>query len=105
MASDPDFVQFILDQIEPDLEMTSKRMFGEFGLYSRDKIIAVVCDDQLFVKPTEAGRAYIGEPTMAPPYPGAADRFLITDQLEDGPWLSELLRITHDALPAPKPKK
>ena len=105
MASDPDFVQFILDQIEPDLGMTSKKMFGEFGLYSRGKIIAVVCDDQLFVKPTDAGRDYIGEPEMAPPYPGAAPRFLITDQLEDGPWLSELLRVTHDALPAPKPKK
>ena len=105
MASDPDFVQFILDQIEPDLRMTSKKMFGEFGLYSRGKIIAVVCDDQLFVKPTDAGRDYIGEPEMALPYPGAAPRFLITDQLEDGPWLSELLRVTHDALPAPKPKK
>ena len=105
MASDPDFVQFILDQIEPDLQMSSKRMFGEFGLYSRGKIIAVVCDDQLFVKPTDAGRTYIGEPEMAPPYPGAAPRFLITDRLEDGAWLSELLRVTHDALPAAKPKK
>ena len=47
----------------------------------------------------------IGDPQMAPTYPGAAPRFLITDQLEDGPWLSELLRVTHDALPAPKPKK
>lgn len=51
------------------------------------------------------GRAYIGDPQMAPPYPGAADRFLITDHLEDEQWLSELLLITHDALPAPKPKK
>ena len=105
MASDIGFVEFVIDQIEPDLEMTHRKMFGEFGLYSRGKIIAVICDDQLFVKPTEAGREYIGEPEMAPPYPGAAPRFLITDKLEDGAWLSELLRVTYDALPAPKPKK
>lgn len=105
MASDIGFVEFVLDQIEPDLEMTHKKMFGEYGLYSRDKILAVICDDQLFVKPTNAGRAYIGEPEMAPPYPGAAPRFLISDKIEDGAWLSELLRVTYDELPAPKKKK
>ena len=105
MASDIGFVKFVIDLIEPDLEMTHRKMFGEFGLYSRGKIVAVVCDDQLFVKPTEAGRDFIGEPKMAPPYPGAGPRFLITDRLEDKAWLSELLRVTHDALPAPKPNK
>ena len=105
MASDIGFVEFVIDQIEPDLDMTHKKMFGEYGLYSRGKIVAVICDDQLFVKPTDAGREYIGEPEMAPPYPGAAPRFLITDRLEDGEWLSELLRVTWEALPAPRPKK
>jgi TfoX/Sxy family transcriptional regulator of competence genes len=105
MASDLHFVQFVLDQIEPDLQMTHRKMFGEYGLYSRGKIVAVICDDQLFVKPTEAGRAHIGAPEMAPPYPGAAPRFLITDGIEDGPWLSELLRVTYAELPEPKKRK
>lgn len=105
MASDIRFVEFVIDQVDDDLDISHKSMFGEYGLYSRDKIIAVICDDQLFVKPTEAGRAFIGEPEMASPYPGAAPRFLITDKLEDGPWLSELLRVTYAELPKPKPKK
>jgi hypothetical protein len=41
----------------------------------------------------------------APPYPGAKPSLLIGDQIEDAPWLSELVRITVRELPAPKPKK
>jgi TfoX/Sxy family transcriptional regulator of competence genes len=34
-------------------------MFGEYGLYSSGKMVALVCDDALYVKPTAAGRAFI----------------------------------------------
>lgn len=105
MASDESFVEFVTDQIAADCAVTYKKMFGEYGLYSDGKIFAVICDNKLFVKPTEAGREFIGEPVEAPPYPGAAPRFLIQEQLEDGEWLSELVRVTAAALPAPKPRK
>ena len=64
-----------------------------------------VRNDRLFFKPTEGGRAYIGDVVEAPPYPGAKPIFLIEGQLEDGEWLSELVRITTRELPAPKPQK
>jgi TfoX/Sxy family transcriptional regulator of competence genes len=34
MGSDLGFVEFVVDQIEPDCAVTYRRMFGEFGLYS-----------------------------------------------------------------------
>ena len=80
-------------------------MFGEFGLYSDGKFFAVICNDQLFVKPTEGGRAFIGEVVEAPPYPRAKPSLLIGDQMEDPKWLSELVRITARELPEPKTKK
>lgn len=104
MASDQSFVEYVADQIAEDCAVTWRKMFGEYGLYSDGKIFALVCDNQLFVKPTEAGRAYIGAVVEAPPYPGARPSFLI-DRLDDGAWLSELVRITARELPAPKPKK
>ncbi len=55
MASDQSFVEFIVDQIENAGEVTFKKMFGEYGLYCGDKIVALICDNQLFVKPTKAG--------------------------------------------------
>jgi TfoX/Sxy family transcriptional regulator of competence genes len=105
MASDKNFVDFVLDQIENAGEITSKKMFGEYGVYSNGKIFALICDNKLFIKPTEAGREFIGDVVEAPPYPGAKLSFLIEDKLEDREWLSQLIRITVKELPEPKPKK
>ena len=80
-------------------------MFGEFGIFSNGKIFGLVCDNQLFIKPTEGGRAFIKDVVEAPPYPGAKLYFLIEDQIEDRDWLSELIRISVKELPPPKPKK
>jgi TfoX/Sxy family transcriptional regulator of competence genes len=55
--------------------ITAKSMFGEYGLYAEGKIFAVVCDNKLFIKPTEAGRTYIVDVVEAPPYPGAKPSF------------------------------
>lgn len=94
MASDDDFVEFLADQLDDDCGLTWRKMFGEFALYGHGRIFGYVCDDQLFVKPTEAGRRHIGEPVEAPPWPGARPAFLIREQVEDGEWLSELVRVT-----------
>jgi DNA transformation protein len=80
-------------------------MFGEYGLYCDGKMVALVCDDQLFVKPTAAGKTFIGKVREGLPYPGAKPWFLIGgDRCEDSEWLSELVRLTERELPAPKPK-
>lgn len=105
MASDLGFVEFVVDQLSDDLWVSYRMMFGEYALYSGGKLFALICDDRLFVKPTDEGRAYMGRPVEAPPYPGAKPSFLIEDRLEDGDWLSELVRITVRALPEPKPKQ
>jgi len=105
MASDQKFVDFIVDQIRGAGKISSKKMFGEYGLYADEKMFAVVCDNKLFVKPTEAGRQFIGDVVEAPPYPGAKPSFLIEEQIEDREWISELVRITAAALPESKPKK
>lgn len=105
MASDQTFVDFIVDQIENAGEISAKKMFGEYALYSGEKMFALICDDKLFIKPTQAGRAFIGDVVEAPPYPGAKPSFLIEEKVEDRGWLSELVRISVEELPLPKPKK
>ena len=104
MASELSFVQYVADQIDPACDISYRKMFGEYVLYSRGKVVALICDDQLFVKPTEAGRQFIGEVVEAPAYPGAKPSFLIQDQMEDREWLTRLIALTEKALPPPKPK-
>ena len=105
MSSNKSFVDFIVDQIENAGAITCKIMFGEYAIYSDGKVVALVCDNQLFVKPTEGGRSFIGDVVEAPPYPGAKLSFLIEDKFEDREWISSLIRITVNELPEPKPKK
>ncbi len=105
MATDKAFVDFVLDQIENAGEITAKKMFGEYGVFSNGKIFALICDNKLFIKPTESGRAFIQDVVEAPPYKGAKPSFLIEDKIEDREWLSELIRISLKDLPEPKPKK
>ena len=71
MSSDKSFVDFIVDQIENARQITYKKMFGEYAVYYKDKVVALVCDNRLFVKPTIAGRAFIRNVTEAPPFPVA----------------------------------
>jgi TfoX/Sxy family transcriptional regulator of competence genes len=104
MATDKDFADYILEQLSGAGEVTAKKMFGEYGIFLNGKMAAIIADNQLFVKPTEAGRKFIGEPEEAPPYTGAKNYFLI-DNLDDPEWLSELVKITEKELPLPKPKK
>jgi TfoX/Sxy family transcriptional regulator of competence genes len=103
MASDREFVTFVCEQLRGAGEISSKRMFGEAAIYLNGKVVGLVCDNQLFLKATEPGRAKIGSPVEAPPFPGANNWFLMTD-LDDPEFLADLVRATAEALPAPKIK-
>ncbi|UJW83883.1 TfoX/Sxy family protein [Devosia sp. SL43] len=106
MSSQQKTVDYILEQTADAGTMTARKMFGEYGMYCDGKVMAFICDDQLFVKPTEAGRAYLGEVTEAEAYPGSKMYFLIDgDRWDDAEWMAGLVKATADALPAPKAKK
>lgn len=105
MATDQEFMEFLADQMAEAGDISFRKMFGEYALYCGGQVVALVCNNQLFVKPTAAGRAFIGEPVEAPAYPGSRDYFLIEDAFEDREWIGELIRITAKELPVPKPKK
>ena len=105
MASDNDFVDYVMNKMKGAGAVRCRQMFGEHAAYVNDKVVALVCDNQVFIKPTDAGRAFIGDVEEAPAYPGAKPSFLIDDRLDDEVWFSQLCRVTATALPLPKKKK
>jgi TfoX/Sxy family transcriptional regulator of competence genes len=104
VASDPEFVKFVCEQLGGAGNISSRRMFGEAAVYLEGKVIGLVCDNQFFLKATEPGRTKIGAPTEAAPFPGANPWFLLAD-LDDPEFLADLARVTAAALPGPKAKK
>lgn len=105
MSSSQKTVDYIAEQMAGAGRITSRKMFGEYALYCDTKVVAFVCDDQLFVKPTEAGKAFLKEPTLAPAYPGSKDYFFIDGEYwDDADWLGELIKVSARELPLPKKK-
>ena len=106
MASQQSTVDFIIDQIGSAGAVSAKKMFGEYGIYCDGKMVALVCDDQLYVKPTMPGRNHIGDVTERAPYPSAKPCFLISgERWDQGDWLVELIRVSTAALPIPSKKR
>lgn len=106
MATSQETMDFLLDQLAGAGAFSSRRMFGEFCLYLAGKPVGLVCDDQLYVKPTEPGRALMGRVEEGFPFPGARAHLRVTaDRWEEREWLAQLLLATAAVLPEPRPKK
>ncbi|HZH08225.1 MAG TPA: TfoX/Sxy family protein [Lautropia sp.] len=105
MASDESFATFVCDQASQWSPVSCRKMFGEYAVYCRGKPVALICRNQLYVKPTPGGRALVDYPVEGAPYPGAKPHLLIADRLDDREWLSRLLEATAGELPEPAPRK
>lgn len=105
MSTKVSAIEYIEDQLT-GLGVTTRKMFGEYALYCDGKVVALVCDDTLFVKITDEGKRYVGEKyEEGAAYPGAKPSMRINDDLvEDREWLQDLIRITTEHVPKPKPK-
>ena len=104
MACDVDFVAHVCGQAGLGDALSYRKMFGEYALYLDGRVVALVCDNMLFVKPTDAGRALLDAVDEAPPYPGAKPHWRLDELLDDGERLGRLLRATAAALPRPRPR-
>src|SRR4051812_46340023 len=107
MATSERTIEFLLDQLGAVPGVWARKMFGEYALYCGEKVVALVCDDQLFVKITAPGKALMGKRhAEGVPYPGAKPSILVgAEDLEDHDRLAELIRVTAAALPSPRPKR
>ena len=104
MGSSTDFVEFISEQLAGTGDIDLRKMFGEYAIYCDGKVIGLLCNDQFFLKKTDAGASLLGpDAEEAPPYPGASMYYLISD-VDSREFLSRLARATCDALPPAKPK-
>lgn len=105
MSTSQATMEFLLDQLAGLACVSTRKMFGEYCLYWAGKPVALVCDDQLYLKPTVAGRGLMRQVVEGAPYPGAKPYWLITADLwEDRDWLSQVIQATGHELPAPRPK-
>ncbi len=101
MASSIEFIEYICGQIAQAGEINYRKMFGEYCIYCDGKPVALICDNQFFVKITLEGQKEYPALSSAAPYPGAKPYFLLEDT-DDTKMLSALVKLTARHTPAPK---
>ena len=88
MACNADFVQYIVDQCSGAGVITVRKMMGDYCIYCNGVLFGLICDNNFYVKVTEAGEAVLEEVELRQPYEGAKDYFFVSnvdnrDYLED----------------------
>ena len=104
MATNKEYLNFILDQLSGLDSITAKQMMGEYIIYHNGKISAYLCDNRLLVKPVQSAVKMLPDAKMEPPYDGAKDMLLV-ENVDDRDFLTELFKAMYDELPMPRKKK
>ena len=104
MASNKDYLDFILEQLSGLGNVTYRAMMGEYILYWRGKIIGGIYDDRFLVKPTKSALAMMPDAGREFPYEGAKEMLLVNN-VDSREFLAELITAIYGELPAPKKKK
>ena len=103
MASDKEYLIFILEQLSELEDVSYRPMMGEYIIYYRGKAVGGIYDDRFLVKPTAAAKALMPDAKWELPYDGAKVMLLV-DNVDDREFLKKLLQAMYPELPAPKKK-
>lgn len=104
MATNKEYLNFILNQFSGLDGITVKQMMGEYIIYYKGKIAAYLCDDRLLVKPMPSAVKLMPDAKMEPPYDGAKEMLLV-ENVDDRCFLTELFESIYDELPESRKKK
>lgn len=106
MASRAETINELLPSFAAAGHVEARKMFGEYAIYCEGRVIAFVCDDELFIKPLPEAKALLPFAENAPPYPGAKDHLRVPrEHWQNADLLSEVARTLVPLIAPPKPKK
>ena len=91
--SNPDLVEYIVEQAAKAGEVRAKKMFGDYCLYCEGKPVGLICDNVLYLKPLGVLELLLhaDDRQLKPPYEGAKPHYVITD-VDDRDYVSLLVK-------------
>lgn len=100
MASSPEFVNYICEQIDDLGAVRSRKMFGEYMVYLNDKPVVIICGDRAMIKMLPCLEELLRGCPVQPPYEGAKDHYLLNP--DDRDTLRQAVRLAEEVTPLPK---
>ena len=94
MASTKDYLNYILEQAS-SINLTFKKMMGEYLLYLNGTLIGGIYDDRLLVKVVENNKKYNMKEAI--PYPNAKMMYLVSE-VDSKETLVNILKDTYEGL-------
>jgi TfoX/Sxy family transcriptional regulator of competence genes len=105
MATQKETIEFILGKLRDRGRLSARAMFGEYALYADGKVVALVCDDLLYVKILPASHELERQCEKGEPYPGAKPHYIVEEgQLSTVERLPAILCAVAEAISKKKPK-
>ena len=94
MASSKDYLDYILEQTR-SLDLSVKRMMGEFLLYYKNTLFGGIYDDRLLVKKVDTNSKYSMVESI--PYESAKPMYLVSE-IDNKELLCEIIIETYNGL-------
>ena len=104
MASNKEYLAYILEQLSELEDIRYRAMMGEYILYYREKVVGGIYDNRFLIKNVKSARESMPDASLERPYEGAKE-MLLMENVEDKQYLTDLFKAIYDELAAPKPKK
>ena len=104
MASNKEYLEFILEQLSELDDISYRAMMGEYIIYYRGKVVGGIYDDRFLIKNTKSAIDMMPNAEMELPYEGAKEMILV-DDVDNKEFLRNLLIAMYYELPAPKEKR
>lgn len=104
MATTKEFHDYVVESLGRVGEITTKKMMGEYCIYYKGKLIGDICDNCLFLKPTESALRLMPDADRAYPYEGSKTLMAVVDDVENTELMESVLNAMYEELPEPKKK-
>lgn len=101
MASSAEYLEYVLDLLDKVPDVTSRKMMGEYLLYSSGRLFGGIYDERFLVKDTPAARELLA--TTEIPYEGASPMLLV--DIENAEAIADMVIDMLPELPEPKKRK
>jgi TfoX/Sxy family transcriptional regulator of competence genes len=102
MASDIDFVNYVIDQINGVGITLYKKMFGEYMVYVNQKPIILICNNTAYVKKLDCVKELLEIEETGYPYNGAKEHYIL--DVDNGETIKDIVKTLEKVIPIPKKK-
>ena len=115
MATSKEFHDYIVENLRRAGDVATRKMMGEYCVYFQDaeaaeacadqrKLIGNICDNCLFLKPTESVLRLMPDAQRAYPYEGSKTLMVVVEDVENAELMTEVLHAMYQELPNAKKK-